>query len=386
MRVAFYHPWIYLKSGIERTILEVDRLSRHEWTFYTSHFDAEATYPELKNLRVIELSRVPVRRSYGAVIRGALDIATTRLDPSQFDVLVISCEGLGDLMTLRNTARPVACLCFTPLRAIFDPEYRARLLQRVGPMRPFALMAEAVFRVIDRFCWRRYGAVAAISGTIRDRIVAGGLRDRDAITILNPGIRAEDIRPSDRWEPYFLIPGRIMWTKNIELGLEAFAIARARLGMDWRLVIAGMVDAKSQPYLATLKARAEQIGGVAFRIGPTDQELRSLYQGCSAVLFTAFNEDWGLTPLEGMAAGKPVIAVDRGGPRETILHEQTGFLEPDEPARFADRMVVIAGEPGLAQRMGQAGAVHVKNFTWDVFVDGLDDMLDSLLSDRRTPG
>ncbi len=378
MRVAFYHPWIYLKSGIERTILEIDRRSRHEWTFYTSHYDAAATFPDLQSARVVELSRVPVKRTYGAVIRGALDIALTRLDAASFDVLVISCEGLGDLMTLRNAQRPTLCLCFTPLRATFDPEYRARLLQRVGAMRPFALMAEAVFRVIDRFCWRRYTAVAAISGTVRDRIAAGGLRPAADIAILNPGIDAGSIDPSDRWERYFLLPGRIMWTKTIELAIQAFARARDRLGDSWRLVIAGMVDEKSKPYHARLQARAAEIGGIEFHVGPSDQELRDLYRGCHGVLFTAFNEDWGLTPLEGMAAGKPVVAVDRGGPRETIVDGETGYLEPDDPARFAERMVQIATTPGLGRRLGAAGAAHVRRFTWDVFVDGLDRMIDDL--------
>lgn len=378
MRVALYHPWIYLKSGIERTLLELDRRSRHEWIFYTSHYDAAATYPDLRSARIVEVSRVPVKRSYGAVIRGALDIALTRLEPSAFDVLVISCEGLGDLMTLRNSQRPVLCLCFTPLRATFDPEYRARLLQRVGAMRPFALVAEAVFRVVDRHCWQRYGAVAAVSGTIRDRIAAGGLRAARDVTILHPGIDAASIAPSDRWEPYFLLPGRIMWTKNIELAIEAFAQARDRLGPTWRLIVAGMVDEKSKPYHARLLARAQQIGGIEFRVGPSDQELHDLYQGCHGVLFTAFNEDWGLTPLEGMAAGKPVIAVDRGGPRESVLDGDTGYLEPDDPTRFAQRMVEIAASPDLARRLGAAGAHHVRRFTWDVFVEGLDQMIDDL--------
>lgn len=376
MRVALYHPWIYLKSGIERTIMEIDRRSRHEWTFYTSHYDAEATYPELKSARIVELSRVDVKRSYGVVIRAAMNIAATRLDPANFDVLVISCDGLGDLLTLRNTSRPIICLCFTPLRATFDADYRARLLERVGVMRPLAQIAEAVFRAIDRFCWRRYAAVAAISGTVRDRIDAGGLRSAADVTVLYPGIGVEQIAPSDRWEPYFLLAGRIMWTKNIELALEAFALARGDLGPEWSLVIAGMVDAKSQPYLQRLRARALAIGGIEFRVGPSDPEMRSLYEGCSGVLFTAFNEDWGLTPLEGMAAGKPVIAVDRGGPRETVRDGETGYLEPNEPAAFAARMVQLAKDPSLARRLGQQGVAQVRRFTWDVFVDGLDRMID----------
>jgi glycosyltransferase involved in cell wall biosynthesis len=378
MRVALYHPWIYLRSGLERTILEIHRRSRHDWIFYTSHYDRDGTYPELAQARIVELPRVSVKRTYLAVISGALSIALRRLDPSEFDVLVVSCEGLGDLVTLRNTARPVGCLCFSPLRATFDAEYRARLMARMGMMRPFALVAEQVFRAVDRFCWRRYREVAAVSGAVRERIAAGRLWPAGQVRILYPGIDAGQIAPSDRFEPYFLIAGRIMWTKNIELGIEAFAQARPRLPPGFRLVIAGQVDAKSQPYMERLRARAEAVGGIEFRIGPTDAGMRDLYEGCTAVMFTAFNEDWGLVPLEAMAAGKPVVAVDRGGPRESIANGTTGFLERDDADAFAARLVQLGTDPALARRMGQAGAAHVQGFTWDVFVEGLDRMVDDL--------
>ena len=117
MRVALYHPWVYLKSGLERTLLEIHRRSRHEMRIYTSHYDRQGTYPELASTGVVELPRVSVRRSYLAVLGAAAQIARTRLDPSEFDALVISCDGLGDLLTLRNHDRPVLALTFTPLRA-----------------------------------------------------------------------------------------------------------------------------------------------------------------------------------------------------------------------------------------------------------------------------
>ncbi len=388
MRVALYHPWIYLKSGLERTILEINRRSRHDWTFYTSHYDRDGTYPELADARIVELERVSVRRTYFSVARSALSIALCRLDPARFDVMVVSCEGIGDLMTLRNTDRPVGCLCFTPLRAAFDADYRARTLARAGRMKPFALLAEAVFRFVDRLCWRRYGSVVAISETVRERIVAGGLRTADEIHVLYPGMDAAQIRAPTGRQPYFLLAGRIMWTKNIELGIEAFSRARARLGPDWRLVIAGMVDEKSQAYMASLRQFAAEVGGVEFRVGPSDPEMRALYDGCAGVLFTAFNEDWGLVPLEAMAAGKPVVAVDRGGPRESILHGRTGFLEANNPDAFAARMVQLADDPELAERLGIAGMERVRHFTWDVFVEGIDRMVDELagLPDGASPG
>ena len=378
MRVALYHPWIYLKSGLERTILEINRRSRHDWTFYTSHFDKDGTYPELAAARIVELKRISVQRSYIAVARGMLSIAATKLDAAQFDVLMISCEGAGDLMALRNTSRPLGCLCFTPLRATFDDAYRARVLERAGLLRPAARLAEALFRAVDRFCWRRYGRVAAISETVRARIAAGGLRRAEDVAVLYPGIDEQQIRPAGTFRPYFLVAGRIMWTKNVELAIAAFARARAHLGTEWRLVVAGMVDAKSQAYMHSLGLFAQQVGGVEFRAGPSDDDMRELYEGCTAVLFTAFNEDWGLVPLEAMAAGKPVIAVDRGGPRETVVHGETGFLEADDPGAFAERMVELANDPVRARHMGQAGTERVRHFTWDTFVDGLDRMVDDL--------
>jgi glycosyltransferase involved in cell wall biosynthesis len=380
MRVAIYHPWIYLKSGLERTILEIVRRSRHQWTIYTSHYDREGTYPELQEMEIIEVGRVPVRRDYGAVLVAALCIARTRLDAARHEALVICCEGLGDLLILRNADKPVLCLCFTPLRAAFDDEYRTRLLSRSGVLRPVALALELGFRVVDRFCWRRYSRVIAISDTVRRRISAGGLRSADAIEVLHPGVDPARIRPSDRFEPFFVIAGRIMWTKNIEIGLEAFALAREALGSDFRLVIAGMVDAKSQDYIARLAARARQIGRVEFLIGPTDEEMHRLYRDCTAVLFTPFNEDWGIVPLEAMAAGKPVIAVDRGGPRESVIHGETGFLEPEEPAAFARRMIEIGKNRDLARRLGRTGAERVRGLTWDAFVSRLDDAIEEMVA------
>ncbi len=390
MRVALYHPWIYLRSGLERTILEINRRSRHDWTFYTSHYDRDGTYPELRDARIVEVQRISVRRTYLAVLRSALSIAVCRLDPDEFDVLVISCDGIGDLMTLRNTTRPLGCLCFTPLRAAFDDSYRSRLLARVGLMRPLAQALEIAFRLLDRLCWRRYRRVIAISETVRQRIVDGGLRAAHDVAVAYPGIDAGQIYASDTWQPYFLLAGRIMWTKNIELGITAFARARdqldpGRLGPEWRLVIAGMVDIKSQSYMDELRAFAAQVGGVEFRVAPSDEEMGALYNGCTAVLFTAFNEDWGLVPLEAMAAGKPVIAVDRGGPRETILHGQTGFLEQDDPDAFARRMLQLAADQTLARRMGLAGTERVRHFTWDTFVEGLDLMVDQLAETAGKP-
>jgi hypothetical protein len=378
MRIALYHPWIYLKSGLERTLFEYRARSRHDVTLYTSHFEPDGTYPELRDCGVVELPRVTVKRSYTAAIAAAARIATTRIDPARFDALVISCDGMGDLLTLRNRDKPTMALVFTPLRAVYDEVYRDRLLGRLGPARPLGLAAEAVFKVLDRACWRNYDAVVAISDTVRSRILLGGLWPQGEIDVAYPGIAAERITGGAPAEPFFLIAGRIMWTKNIRLGLEAFALARRDLP-GWRLVVAGMVDDKSRSHAEELMARGREIGDVEFHTQNTDAQMRSLQERCTALLFTAFNEDWGITPLEAMAAGRPVIAVDRGGPRESIADGVTGFLAPDDPAAFADIMLRVARDPMLAARMGEAGAARSRLFTWDAFVDNMDRAVERMV-------
>lgn len=377
MRVALYHPWIYLKSGLERTLLEITRLSKHEWTLYTSHFDRDGTYPELNSCKVVEVGQVSVRRAYAPVLQAAATIASLRIDPADYDVLVISCDGLGSLLTVRNRARPVVCLCFTPLRAVYDEAYRARHLARLGWKRPIGLVFEAGWRAIDRLCWRRYDAIVAISEEVKRRIVRGGLASADAVSVIRPGIPRAWITGGDAPDRYFFLPGRIMWTKNIELGIRAFALARPRLPAGYRLVVAGMVDAKSTAYFSTLRGLAEELEvDVEFRVGPTDDEMRFLYRRCRALLFTAFNEDWGLTPIEAMAVGRPVIAVDRGGPREIVRHGVSGFLEPDEPGRFAERMIELANDDALWQRMSAGALADAGRFTWEGFVEELDAVID----------
>lgn len=181
-RIALYYPWIYLKSGVERTLLEVYRRSRHDITIYTSHYDREATYEDLKECRIRELGQVSVRRTYVEAARAALRMARLRFRPADHDALVIACDGLGPLMAFRNADLPLMNLCFTPLRAVYDTEYRKRLLDQGGPRGP-KVLAERAFRIVDRRAWRHFDSVLCNSRTTRDRVVSGGLRRQDETVV-----------------------------------------------------------------------------------------------------------------------------------------------------------------------------------------------------------
>lgn len=385
MRVALYYPWIYLTSGAERIILELSRRSRHQFALFTNRYEPERTFPELQEQQVVRLREVPVDRRLGWVAVAGWKILTQRLPLEDFDVLLVVCEGLGDLILFRNAKKPAMCVCLTPLRPVFDPVYRDQAMRRRGLLGKVALkLASACFRAIDRLAWRRYARVFCISQEVARRAAAGGLSAAGRLEVLHPGLGFESPVPGETFKHFFLIPGRIMWTKNIELGIRAFKRFQEANPefAGFRLIIAGIVDEKSQPYYEQLKHEASRASNVQFRNFPSDAEMASLYRDCYAVLFTSFNEDWGIVPLEAMAFGKPVIAVDRGGPRETVEHGRSGFLEEPEPQAFARRMTDLVRDPGLAMRMGRAGIVRSQQFSWQSFIDRIDQEIDTLAAVR----
>jgi glycosyltransferase involved in cell wall biosynthesis len=381
MRVALYYPWIYLTSGGERVILELARRSRHEWRLFTSHYEPDHTFPGLRTMDLTELKTVSVRRDVLSTGRSAVTIFSQKLPADDCDALFVLSEGLGDFILFGNHQKPSLCYCLTPLRAAFDPVYRAHAFEKRGVLGRLALKAGlGAFSFVDKLAWRKYTRVLFLSKEALGRARQAGLAGNRPSEVLYPGVGISAERPSDSFEPFFLISGRIMWTKNVQLGIRAFQrfCATHPEAPEVRLVIAGMVDAKSASYLEELRGLVGADSRIEFRLAPSDDELRRLYGQCYALLFTPLNEDLGIVPLESMAFGKPVIAVNRGGPTETIQHEVQGFLEEPTPEAFASRMAELYFNPSRARAMGRLGFQHARLFSWDHFVGRIDDILEEI--------
>ena len=388
MRLALYHPWIYLHGGAERVITELLARSRHDWVVYTHHYQPDGTFTPLRE-HVVELGPpVSVRRAFRPLLHAAATMAATRLPDGSARALLVSSEGLGDLL-LARASLPSVAYCHTPLKILHDPQTRASLAERDPAKASLLRMLGRPFQAVDAALWRRYRYVLVNSYETRRRVIGGGLADEGQVEVLHPGVDTarfgrgyqllSDVPAADAREPVFLVAGRIMWQKNIGLAIEAFRLALER-GLQGRLIIAGMVDEKSESYLADLRRQAEGLP-VDFELCPDDKRLAALYELATALVFTAPNEDWGIVPLEAMASGTPVIAVNGGGPRESIVHGETGWLLPPTPLAFASQMHSVLAMPGELTRMRRACRERASRFGWNAFAHRVDDIMEQVAID-----
>lgn len=188
----------------------------------------------------------------------------------------------------------------------------------------------------------------------------------------------------------FLSINRYERKKNLPLALEALAQLRGRLvPQDWErthLIVAGGYDRRvleNVEHYQELKAmvqRSDLGQNVTFLRSFSDKQKISLLHGCTCVLYTPSNEHFGIVPLEAMYMQCPVVAVNSGGPLESIVHSVTGFLCEPNPVHFSEAMEKFIHEPSLKVTMGLAGRARVKEkFSPEAFTEQLYQYVTKLL-------
>lgn len=244
--------------------------------------------------------------------------------------------------------------CHTPPRYAFDlkQEYLGRLHPSLRPG----------FRVFTHWIKNRY----LTSIQKMDRVIANS--DNVRARLLNvAGIDAEVVHPpidTDQFcwlgqDNYYVSTARLESNKRVDLIVEAF-----QRMPDRRLIVLSGGSA-----LKRLKTRAGKMRNIHFTGWQTDRQLRRWIGNAIATLYIPVNEDFGMSPVESMAAGKPVIGVAEGGLLETILDGQTGILLPAEPT--VDHIIAavrqLTAHRALAMR--QDCKARARLFSRDIFID-----------------
>ena len=192
------------------------------------------------------------------------------------------------------------------------------------------------------------------------------LSDRN-LAVMYPGTSISSVvhREAIPSEKIFLCLGRISPEKRLDVSITALAKMRAHLTAaqfaSCRLVIAGgysQDDAVQKNTLNTLTKLSAGLGlgdSVEFCLNLDDEAVANLRAKSFALVHPMPDEHFGLAPIEAMACGLPVLAVNNGGPAETVVDGVTGALRPFDGEAFAQVMAEWVQNPAKAYALGQAG-------------------------------
>ena len=198
--------------------------------------------------------------------------------------------------------------------------------------------------------------------------------------------------PNDHF--MFLSLNRYERKKVVEQSMNALKLMGKSLPSEkWEktvLVIAGGYDPRvteNVEYFDELMEISKTLqieSKTYFFKSPSDLQKIFLLNRCDCLIYTPPNEHFGIVPLEAMYCKKPVVAARSGGPTETILDGQTGFLCDFSDSSFAEQMVKIRTDNSLKIKMGENGFERFLNkFSFKAFADQLDKDVMSVITDRK---
>jgi alpha-1,3/alpha-1,6-mannosyltransferase len=393
LRIGFVHPQLGV-GGAERLVLDAAtclQQSGHRVTIVTSRLDRDYCFAAARDgsievrvcgdflpLQIAGLLQAPC--NIGRTCYAALRLALTR---EHFDVIFADLVSQSIPILRVMTRAKIIFYCHFPDRLLAPQRgglyrwYRAPIdwseSVAIGMAHRVLVNSRFTASEMERI-FPRLGAPRLLYPGVE---VAGFERNGDGagddtITILSIG----------RFDP----------RKNVGLAIEALAVLEHTLPLAIssrvRLVIAGGLDpcvaepARTRRELEALARRRGVASQVIFHPSPDDRELRDLLSRCRCVVYTPEYEHFGYGPLEAMAASRAVVAVNNGGPPETIVDGITGFLCPPERAAFAAALAVLASDPARAERMGRAGREHVAGkFSKAVFGAKLEQIVQETVSD-----
>ncbi|MHB8780102.1 MAG: glycosyltransferase [Candidatus Geothermincolia bacterium] len=326
MRIALVHDWLTNMGGAERVLIALHQLFPKA-PIFSSVYTPEV-FPELADadVRTTFIQRLPFARSKHQAFPLLRSLAFDRLDLSGFDVVITSCH--AECKAVRTGPATLhICYCYTPIRyywsdydhylenprfGLLNPAVKALLPRILSRMQSWDLAAASR---VDRF--------VGISNCVSDRIERFYGRES---SVIYPPVDTSWLHPRDGYGEHFLLVGRLVPYKRPDLAVQAFT----RLG--WPLKVIGTGSELDR--LKTLAGPTVQFLG---RLD--DTQLSKHYASCRALVFPQF-EDFGIIPLEAMAAGRPVVAYRGGGAVETVVEDATGvFFEEQSVDSLIDALL-----------------------------------------------
>jgi glycosyltransferase involved in cell wall biosynthesis len=344
MRVAIVHDYLNQTGGAERVVESFHRL----WPdapIFTTIADRDAMPASLRDadIRVSWMQRLPAWRRHFRAYLPLYPFAVESFDLRGYDVVVSSSSAWAK--AARTPAGAVhVCYCHTPMRWVWDYEhYVAR--EGFGPLTRVALAPIIVaLRSWDVRTAQRPTHIVVNSRVVQDRVQRCWGRTSE---LLHPPVETGRFAAGSGPGRAHLVVSRLAHYKRIDLAVAAFT----QLGLPLEIIGDG-------PARRSLEAMAGPT--ISFRGRVDDAGVARAMRECRGLIFPG-EEDFGITPLEANASGRPVIAYRAGGAVETVRDGVTGVLFAEQaPASLADavqRAEAVSWDAAAIRRHAEAYAV-----------------------------
>jgi len=316
MKVALVHDYLVQYGGAER-VLEAFAEIFPKAPIYTMVYDEklmDGAFSDRK-IKTSFLQKIPLIGSHHRLFPLLMPMAIEQFNLSEYDIVLSDSNSYAKgAITMPKTLH--ITYCHTPMRYAWDDCHKYlrefKYSKFTKKLVPFAMN---YIRLWDKISADRPDKYIANSNFVSIRIKK--YYNKDAF-VINPPVSAEKFYVSEKVENYFLMVGRALPYKRFDIVVEAFN----RLGLNLKIIGKG-------PEMDGLKKSAKS--NIEFLGYLQDKKIAEYYSKCKAFIFPP-EEDFGITPLEAMASGRPVIAFRGGGALESVIENETGiFFDEQTP-------------------------------------------------------
>jgi glycosyltransferase involved in cell wall biosynthesis len=316
MKVAIIHDYLNQSGGAER-VLESFMELFPDAPVYTiiSDLPRMSSAIQAADVRHSFIQSIPFSKKHYKKMLGLFPMAVEQFDLREYDLVLSSSSAFAKgVITYPHQLH--ICYCYTPMRYVWDLYHQYIQEDVRSPIYRFLLpfMLHRI-RMWDQLNSQRVHHFIADSINVSNRIQNYYGRNS---TVICPPVNFNQFNVADTLEDYFLIVSRLIPYKRISIAIEAFN------KLKWPLVIIG--DGYD-------RKRLEALAGPTIRFlgQQPDEVIVEYYSKCQAFIL-AGEEDFGITPLEAQASGRPVIAYRKGGALETVIERETGLFFEEQTA------------------------------------------------------
>jgi len=359
LKVAIIHHWWLVNRGAERVIKAMVEIYPNA-DLYIHVYDEDLVRNTLGsefkgNIYSSFIAKLPFAKKYYQKYLPLMPLALEQLDLSKYDLIISSESGPSKGVITRPDALHV-CYCNSPMRYLWDlySEYLANSSKFIRIA--FPLIAHWL-RVWDRVSADRVDFFIANSTFIASRIKKFYRREAEVIF---PPVNVGHYNHQQKKDNFYLYMGALVVYKRADLAVEVFN----KLGLP--LVVIGEGD-----LFEKLKAIAKPNVQILGRL--PESSVKDYMQRCKALVFPGL-EDFGIVPVEAMAAGAPVIAYKKGGVLDTVIENITGVFFEEQTIESMSEAVLKIENNEIQFDINQIRA-HAEQFDKSIFKEKLKESI-----------